>query len=255
MTQPYCPTKLKARQYTGWLRRAGFPVPLLCLLLIAMTGCATTPLPRAGLASIARAQQAQLPTAAAVSPALPTGSLWQPHSSSLFEDIRAHNIGDIVTITVDEQANGSDTASTSTSRDHALQGSFQFSGVTPPGASASPLGAITFGPYTSEFKNTYAGSGTTSSTDSMTAYMTATVVNKLPNGNLVIRGSRWTKVNNDMQEIILEGVIRPQDITRDNTVLSQNIAQAKIYLVGKGPIANSQKPGWLGQLLDMLLPF
>lgn len=194
-----------------------------------------------------------VPMAQATAPQ-PTGSVWNDSSGSLFRDIKAKNIGDVVTITVVEQSSGSKTAATNTSRNTDLQGSFQFDGVTTGGA-ATPTGALSFGPYQAQFANTFKGTGSTTRTDNMSAYMTATVVDTLPNGNLVIRGSRWTKVNNDMQQIVLEGVIRPVDITRNNTVLSQHIADAKIFLVGKGPLAKQQKPGWLGQIVDFISPF
>ena len=89
----------------------------------------------------------------------------------------------------------------------------------------------------------------------MTAYMTATVIDVLPSGNLLIRGSRWTKVNDELQQIVLEGVVRPVDISTNNTVLSQNVAEAKIYLLGKGPVTQYQKPGWLGQILGFHFTF
>jgi len=192
------------------------------------------------------------PPAAAIPPQ-PTGSLWSEGSRSLFRDIKAQEIGDVITITVVEQSTGSKQAATNTNRNSNLSGSFKFDGVNT--GNTTGAGALSFGPYEAQFTNTFKGTGSTSRTDSMAAYMTATVVDKLPNGNLVIRGSRWTKVNNDMQQIILEGVIRPVDVTRNNTVLSQNIADAKIFLVGKGPLAKQQKPGWLGQVVDFISPF
>jgi flagellar L-ring protein precursor FlgH len=182
-----------------------------------------------------------------------TGSLWGESSGSLFKDLKARQVGDIVTITVSEDSKGSKAATTETSRTKDFSGSLKFAGTS--AGTAPPVGAFSFGPYQGQFENKSAGDGTTTRTDSMSAYMTATVVEVLPNGNMFIRGSRWTKVNNDMQQIILEGVIRPNDITRNNTVLSQNIAEAKIFLVGKGPIAQHQKPGWLGQLWDLISPF
>jgi flagellar L-ring protein precursor FlgH len=111
------------------------------------------------------------------------------------------------------------------------------------------------GPYNGSFSSAFNGNGTTSQADTMTAYITATVIDVLPNGNLVIRGSRWTKVNDEMQQIVLEGVVRPIDITNTNTVLSQNVAEAKIFLLGKGPVTQYQKPGWLGQVWDFISPF
>jgi flagellar L-ring protein precursor FlgH len=85
--------------------------------------------------------------------------------------------------------------------------------------------------------------------------VTATVVDVSPGGNLVIRGTRWTQVNNEMQQIVLEGVVRPTDVTRNNTVLSQNVGEAKIFFVGKGPLTQHQKPGWALQLFDLISPF
>ena len=110
-------------------------------------------------------------------------------------------------------------------------------------------------PITAHSTRVLQGDGATSQTDSMTAYMTATVVDILPSGNFLIRGSRWTKVNDELQQIVLEGVIRPADINSNNTVLSQNVAEAKIFLLGKGPVTQYQKPGWLGQLWDFVSPF
>ncbi len=236
--------------------------PLICFSLVVLSvlsACSSTGKPPAPNPSVAAqpcptsGPPAPAAHVAAIAPQ-PTGSVWTPRNGTLFQDIKARDIGDIITITVVEQSTGSKTAATNTSRNSDLQGSFKFDGVST-GATGSPVGAFSFGPYQAQFSNKFNGAGTTTRTDDMSAYMTATVVDRLPNGNLVIRGSRWTKVNNDMQQIVLEGVVRPTDITRENTVLSQNIAEAKIFLVGKGPLAKQQKPGWFGQIVDFISPF
>lgn len=183
----------------------------------------------------------------------PGGSLWTEASGSLFKDIKANKVGDILTITVSEESKASKEAQTDTSRAKDLSYAAKFSGMTTGSNKLVP--SVDAGTLTGNFSNKTAGQGSTSKTDSMTAYMTATVVDVLPNGNLIIRGSRWTKVNNEMQQIILEGVVRPNDITRSNTVLSQNIADAKIFFEGKGPLTQHQKPGWLMQLFDKVTPF
>jgi len=183
----------------------------------------------------------------------PSGSLWQPSTGSLCADLKATKIGDVVTITISEQSTGSKAATTATSKDKEFSGQFTFGGLGINGNAQK--GAVNLGPYNGKFLNSFSGTGQTTQADSMTAYMTATVVDVLSNGNLVIRGSRWTKVNDELQQIILEGIVRPADITRSNTVLSQNVAEAKIFLVGKGPVAQHQKPGWLGQILDFVSPF
>ena len=234
-------------------------ISVTLFVLGTITGCSTlSPQPPVSTsASAPTSATTGPPAASAPVPAAapqPTGSLWTQGGGTLFQDIKANNIGDIVTITVVEQSTGSKTAATNTARTSDLQGGFKFNGVTV-GDAQNPAGALTFGPYQAQFSNQFDGTGATSRTGNMAAYMTATVVEKLPNGNLVIRGSRWTKVNNDLQQIVLEGVIRPTDITRENTVLSQNIAEAKIFLVGKGPLAKQQKPGWLGQIVDFVSPF
>lgn len=227
---------------------------LLGALIWALAGCATSGKPASVAATTPAPQPATIePAHRPAPPASRTGSLWSARNDSLFRDIKAHRIGDIVTIMVSEQSEASKEATTKTSRSKELSGTGSFLGLgTTTKTLLRPLNETGYG-FT--FDNTFTGKGSTEKTNSMTAYMTATVTDILPNGNLVIRGSRWTRVNDEMQQIILEGVIRPMDITRDNTILSQNIAEAKIFFVGKGPVTNHQKPGLLGQLLDILLPF
>ena len=187
---------------------------------------------------------------------MPTGSLFSASKGSLFRDIKARQVGDLLTITVSEESQGSKTAATQTSRKRDIGAQMKFQGVGAGAAGvANPVGQAVFGPLQFNSTNTFGGSGSTTKADSMKAYMTAVVTAVLPNGNLVIRGSRWTKVNDELQEIVLEGVVRPTDISRENTVLSQNIAEAKIFLVGKGPVSRQQRPGWLGQLFDLISPF
>jgi flagellar L-ring protein FlgH len=232
---------------------------VLVLIMASLAGCVTTvggshsAMPAAPKPGPGPHGQVPVLTASAVREA-PSGSLWSENSGSLYQDIKAKRVGDIVTITVSEESKGTKQATTNANRDKSLEGSLKFAGVSTQGMS-TPLGAFTVGPYQGSFKTDFAGKGTTSRSDSLSAYMTATVVDVMPNGNLVIRGSRWTKVNDEMQQTILEGVVRPSDITRNNTVLSQNIADAKIFLVGKGPVSSHQKPGWLGQVIDAILPF
>ena len=185
----------------------------------------------------------------------PTGSLWAPAAGSLFADLKASKVGDIVTITVSETSAGSKASATSNSKAQSFTGSLTFGGVGAGSQVSSPRGGLSIGPYNGSFNKTFAGTGATSQTDSMTAYMTATVIDVLPSGNFLIRGSRWTKVNDELQQIVLEGVIRPADINTNNTVLSQNVAEAKIYLLGKGPVTQYQRPGWLGRFWDFISPF
>ncbi len=186
-------------------------------------------------------------------PKAPNGSLWSHRTGSLYQDIKARNIGDVLTIVVSEESQASKSSQTGTNRSRNFSGSASLGGMT--AGDKTLLGPVNLNAYQAEFGSGFKGQGTVSNKDSMMAYMTATVVDILPNGNLFIRGSRWTKVNNEMQQIVLEGVVRPNDINRNNAVLSQNIADAKIFFEGKGPVSQNQRPGWALQLLDIIFPF
>lgn len=233
-------------------------VPVMILAVAALSGCATVKPDKTPAAPLMK-QVANPPSIHIPEPGpqpttlAPTGSLWEPSMGSLYADVRAGKIGDVVTITISEQSTGSKAATTTNSKNKQFSGQFTFGGMGI--GSSAQKGAVNLGPYNGNFTNAFTGSGQTTQADSITAYMTATVIDVLPNGNLVIRGSRWTKLNDSMQQIVLEGVVRPSDISRNNTVLSQNVAEAKIFLVGKGPVAQQTKPGWLGQVLDFVSPF
>jgi len=232
------------------------------LLVLILSGCATAQSSKDPAASfnapktVMSPKSLPLPDAGPQPASLaPTGSLWAPASGSLFADIKATKVGDIVTITVSESSTGSKATTTSNQKAQNFTGSLSFGGINYGSGTTNPKGAFSIAPYNGAFNKTFAGSGATSQTDTMTAYMTATVVDVLPSGNFLIRGSRWTKVNDELQQIVLEGVIRPADINTNNTVLSQNVAEAKIYLLGKGPVTQYSKPGWLGQVFDFISPF
>ena len=234
---------------------------LAALLVVILSGCASVeskkdPASFTPPQQISSSKTMPLPEAGPQPASLaPTGSIWTQSSGSLFADLKASKVGDIVTITVSETSAGSKASATTNSKAQNFNGSFTFGGIGVGGGVAAPKGALSFGPYNGAFSKNLTGSGATSQTDTMTAYMTATVVDVLPSGNFLIRGSRWTKVNDELQQIVLEGVIRPADINTNNTVLSQNVAEAKIYLLGKGPVTQYQKPGWLGKVWDFLSPF
>jgi flagellar L-ring protein FlgH len=235
-------------------------IPAVLAALPALAGCVTTPAasPPITMAPVPppMVQAQMMPVQMKDTREASTGSIWNANATSLFEDHKARKVGDILTITVVEESKGTKEASTKANRDKSLEGSASFAGVTAGNSGTStPIGAFTFGPYQGSFKNDFSGKGSTSRTDSLTAYMTASVVDILPNGNLLIRGSRWTKVNDEMQQTVLEGIVRPIDISRNNTIQSQNIAEAKIFMVGKGPVSKHQKPGWLSQVIDAVLPF
>ena len=101
----------------------------------------------------------------------------------------------------------------------------------------------------------FAGSGSTTRKENLTATITARVIDVLANGNMLIEGRRNVLVNNEDQIIILTGTVRPRDITPDNLVNSTLIADARIAYSGKGIISDRQQPGWLMGIMDKVWPF
>ena len=105
------------------------------------------------------------------------------------------------------------------------------------------------------FDNQFSGSGKTTRSEDLAATLTTQVVEVYPNGNLKIRGGKSVTVNNENQIIYLTGIVRPYDVTADNTVDSGNILNAQIAYTGKGAISDKQKPGWLMRIFDTNWPF
>ena len=101
----------------------------------------------------------------------------------------------------------------------------------------------------------FAGEGDTASTTTFTDTISAKVVEVLPNGNLVLESRKERIINNDKEIIVIRGIIRPEDISPTNTVSSAQVADARIYLVGDGVLADKQSQGWLVKALDQIWPF
>ncbi len=183
------------------------------------------------------------------------GSLW---SSTRFynpySDVKARNVGDVLTISVVESASASKNAATKTSRDSGVQASW--SGLFDSIASNWAINNQKIGTsHQIDLGNSFDGKGETTRTSSMTAYITARVTHVFPNGNLVIRGTRQVQVNQENQYIFVQGVVRPEDISSSNIILSTYIAEAVIELSGYGPVSDKQAVGWLGRVVDWVWPF
>ncbi len=185
------------------------------------------------------------------------GSLWVSNAASLFNDQTAHSIGDIVTVIISEQASASKQAMTNTGRNSDMSAAIP----TFFGFEASKYFSEQRNPITpsnllkAQFTNKFSGNGSTSRTENLTASLTTQVIDTYPNGQLKIRGGKEVMVNNEVQIIYLTGIIRPQDITVNNTINSSQILNARISYTGKGAISDKQKPGWAMRILDNIWPF
>ena len=184
--------------------------------------------------------------------------LWKDVSSrALFQDLRAHKVGDLVTINIVETSRASKKADTKTARQSSVDmGISNLMGWEGKLDKIGVNGAFdNTAMVKSSAKNDFNGSGSTTRDESMTAYITARVMRVMPSGNLFIKGTRQVRVNHETQFITLSGVIRYEDISPDNSILSSYIADARIAYTGSGPISDKQRAGWLTRTLDTVWPF
>lgn len=183
------------------------------------------------------------------------GSIWQVSTIALTEDGKARRIGDIVTIIVTETASASKQAATATGRSSKISagipnmlGLEESKIITSNFADLSKL-------LNASASSSFDGSGSTSRKETLTATISAKVIDVLPNGNLKIEGRRNVKVNYEDQIVTVKGTIRQRDVTAENTINSIYVADAQISYSGEGIISDRQKPGWLMNVLDKLWPF
>lgn len=187
------------------------------------------------------------------------GSLWHDNISSvsrtnLYGDYKARIVGDILTIQIVESSSAKNNADTKTDRGSSIgAGVGAFLGAQnrySPDASFNPFGEIR-GYMDSEHK----GSGTTSRSGNLKAYISTRVVEVLPGGSLRIFGSREVTINHEKQIISITGIVRPKDISYENVVLSTYVADAKILYSGVGVVNDKQQPGWFHRVMDAVWPF
>ena len=178
--------------------------------------------------------------------------------ASLFEDLRARRLNDLVTINVLENITGSGQADTNTSRNSTLDANVTGFFGAPLNLGMTNLygNGNTFSPSVSgNMSDSFKGSGATTRAGTLVGTITAKVVQVLPNGNLVLQSRKEITINNEKQILIFEGICRPYDIASDNTIASSRITDAKVYFVGDGVVQEKQGPGWLVSFLDKVWPF
>lgn len=170
------------------------------------------------------------------------GSLWPSTYRNPLLDRTAKHMGDILTVVINENTAASWAATTATGKTDST--SIQQPNIPILGGLFKALGIGA--------TSTTSGTGTTTQAGSLVAKMTVVVQKVMPNGNLVIKGTRFVKVNKETQLVTLTGVVRLDDVKPDNTVLSEKIAEAQISSDGKGQIADRQRQGILTRLLSWL---
>jgi flagellar L-ring protein precursor FlgH len=230
-------------------------------ILILVQGCATQS--KKGLDSMMAANQGALsPDNAYQQPRAEEGSLWRENLSMFYTDAKARKVGDTVTIDIVEVTSSKMDANTSTGRTSSIDigvenalGYLRALEERNARLGKDSAGAQTSSMIKAATNNSFSGKGSSDRSGTITASIGARVVEILANGNLVLLGRREMKVNNDVQFITASGIVRPEDIDSDNRVKSTYIADARIEYIGRGVIAQEQKPGWAMRLLGMIWPF
>lgn len=222
---------------------------LLCAASLLFGGCATSQLSRGPV------EPPSPPAVAAPETPATAGSLWTRRQGSLFGDVKASDVGDIVTVAIFEAASASKQASTATDRESNMSADLSTlfgleKNISNINSSIDPSALVNTG-----FKNEFKGSGSTSRKENLVATLTTRVVKVYPNGNLGIEGGKSVTVNNEEQLIHLAGIVRSADISSQNIVDSKYVLDAKITYTGKGVVSDKQRQGWLVRILDAVWPF
>ena len=195
----------------------------------------------------------QMPMPAAQPASYNPNSLWRNGSRAFFKDQRAHQVGDLLTVQVnitDKAIIANETQrSRDTKEDSGIDNFF--------GKSKVPImnSAVPTRIFTSDSSTSLDGKGSVNRSEALQTNVAAVVTQVLPNGNLVVDGRQEIRVNFEIRELIVAGIVRPEDIQSDNTIDSSKIAQARIAYGGRGQITDVQQPRYGSQVLDVILPF
>jgi flagellar L-ring protein precursor FlgH len=198
----------------------------LAALLILSAGCAGDP-------NLVRADKPVMPPpepARSLKPSKATfGSMFTDRTPDMYQDLRARNVGDIIVVEIVENSKAKKKNDTKAERTNEFDASIPYL-MGYAGSLRREANSTNTDPLVgASFKSKHDAKSELKKEDSMTSSVGCTVIEKMPNGNLVVRGSRELQVNGETQYIILQGIVRPTDVTVSNTVYSTQLADAKIY--------------------------
>lgn len=209
-------------------------------LLAALTACSVLPGPKPGDPEYAPVEAQPLPPSAANQ-----GGIYSPgYGMSLFADARAHQVGDVLTVTLSERTVSSKSAASDISKDSSMD--FNLG----PLLGRNP----TYNGYSLETaisqNRDFEGSANADQRNQLQGSITVTVVRVLPNGLLEVRGEKWLTLNRGEEFIRLRGLVRPADINPDNSIASTKVADVRIAYSGTGELAASNRQGWLSRFFN-----
>ena len=208
--------------------------------MIGLTGCSPSMLTRPGDDGFAPAAPVEYAPVIRNS-----GSIYlDGNSTAWFEDIKARRVGDLLTVILDEQTDASKQASTGITKDNSTSISAPTilgQGVT---LNGDPISTSL------ESANDFSGKADSSQSNKLRGSITVTVSRVLPNGNMLVQGEKWIAINQGDEYVRLSGIVRPVDITPNNTVLSTQVGNAQITYRGKGAPAEANSMGWLARFFN-----
>jgi len=248
-------------------RRTATTLALCFGLAAALAGCGDTPIgrppemttigefdPNAQPLVTAERMALAVPPPQAASYSYQQGSLWNTGPSGLLGDRRARNLGDLLTVVIeiDEEAEMRNTSTRSREGSEQVSaGAFLgIQNVLPSEITSKLTPSVEIGSE-SDFR----GQGTVRRNEKLTLRVAATVVRVLPNSHLVIQGDQEVRVNSELRDLQVVGIVRPEDISRYNEIQYDRVAGARISYGGRGQITNVQQPRWGQQVTDRVLPF
>ncbi len=189
-------------------------------------------------------------------PPLQNNSLWRQGSRTFLRDQRAASVGDLVTILVSIQDEADMANSTNRNRENKeSMGIPNLLGLESSFGRLFPAGFDPSKAVSASSSSDVNGEGTLKRSEQINLRVAATVSQVLPNGNLVVVGRQQVRVNQELRDLQVGGIIRPQDIGSDNTVKHDRLAEARIAYGGRGTISDVQRPRYGQELLDIILPF
>lgn len=175
----------------------------------------------------------------------PNGAIFQEnYANSLYSDIKAHRVGDIITVELSESTRAQKRATTQQGKDNSVN-------ITAPSIGAHGI-SIAGNPFSASLSssNEFDGQANTNQSNSLQGSITVSVAQVLANGNLMVQGEKWIMLNTGEEYVRINGMIRPQDISADNRIASNRVANARIYYGGTGDFANTQSRGWLSKFFN-----
>lgn len=230
---------------------------LVICLLVVLTGCANNPSQQFSVMEeeYQMTQDDLQETGSNQRPGNASGSIYQAGGNvALFEDIKARNVGDILTIVLTEQTSATKSASTSTSKENDIttanptilgrQASFSLPRVLPLGGQAMTLE----NDLTSD--KAFTGQGDSSQSNQLSGKVAVVITKVYPNHNVYVKGKKRIRLNQGDEYIEITGIVRPEDIRSDNTILSTQIANAQISYSGTGVVADTGEMGWLSRFFN-----